>query len=265
MPRAPCCSKALGPTSAKYPPTVSLPSTAPALFILMPFALPKWWASVLIIAVQSALIVALLIALRRWGATRRALEECLRFERVLSELSTDLTQAPAAEIDSEITSWLTGLLRPFDLDGVEITLFPHVGCSDDLPYCAAEILHGRMVAVTRLESLPTQAEADRRTLEAAGVRSVLLVPLAGGGRTFGSLALLVAGREREWAVEVRRQMAIVGEVFAGALIRRDSYSALRGSNARASAVLTSRSAASARVAALDREGTTAQVDAAWLG
>lgn len=222
---------ALHPASVACPPTVPLPHTAPALLIPVPFALPNWWAPALIIALQGALIVALVIAIRRWVAARRALEERLRFERVLSELSADLGQAPAAKVDSEIAFWLTGLLRPFDLDGAEITLFAEVDCSDDLPFCAAEILHGRMVAVTRLESLPAEARADRRALDAAGVRSLVLVPLAGGGQTLGFLALFVAAREREWSVEFLRGMGIVGEVFAGALMRRQARAALGSSDA----------------------------------
>ena len=80
-------------------------------------------------------------------------------------------------------------------------------------------------------SLPAEARADRRALDAAGVRSLVLVPLAGGGQTLGFLALFVAAREREWSVEFLRGMGIVGEVFAGALMRRHARPALGGSDA----------------------------------
>jgi two-component system, LuxR family, sensor kinase FixL len=244
----------------------SLGDPSAALLLLHPFAGTQWWVGASVITAQAVLLLAVVIAYRRRGVLQRALDERLRSERVISELSSDFVHAPSARIDVELERWLTGILPPFGLDRAEIRLFagpdaPSNQVSRDLVFCSAEIRHGRVVLVRSLDQLPPEAEVDCRALEAAGVRSLLAVPLSVSGRTLGFLAVYTTRRERAWTEELVRGIQLVGEVFAGALARRDAEAALRSRDAMSTAVLGSLTAA---VAVLDRWGTILQVNPAWL-
>ncbi len=150
--------------------------------------------------------------------------------------------------------------------GAEVRLFadPDSDSSPltrDLVFCASEIRQGRVVGVTSLDHLPSEAAVDRRALRAAGVQSLLAVPLSVSGRTLGFLAVFMLHRERSWSDELVRGIQLVGEVFAGAIARRDAEAAIRSSDAMSTAVLAS---LAARVAVLDRWGRILQVSPAWL-
>jgi len=237
-----------------------------ALLLLHPFAGEGWWAGALIIAIQAVLLLALVAAYRRRGRVQRALDDRLRFERVISEVSSDFVHAPAARIDAELERWLTGILGPFGLDRAEVRLFANADpgggqFSRDLVFCASEIRQGRVVGVASLDQLPSDAAVDRRALQAAGVQSLLAVPLSVSGRTLGFLAVFMLQRERAWPEELVRGIQLIGEVFAGALARREAEGAIRSSDAMSTAVLSS---LAARVAVLDHWGKILQVNPAWL-
>ncbi len=236
-----------------------------ALFLLHPFAGRGWWIGALIIALQAVLLGALVVAYRRRGRVQRTLDERLRFERVISELSSDFVHAPAARIDAELDRWLTGILGPFALDRAEVRLFaapdsrPN-GICHDLVFCEAEIRQGRVVGITSLDQLPAEAAVDHHALKAAGVQSLLAVPLAVSGHTLGFLAVFMMHRERPWTEELVQGVQLVGEVFAGAIARRDAEAVIRSSDAMSTAVLSS---LAARVAVLDHRGSILQINPAW--
>jgi C4-dicarboxylate-specific signal transduction histidine kinase len=220
----------------------------------------------LVIAIQTILLVGLVLAFRRRTRMQRALDERLRFERVISDLSSDFVHAPADRIDAELERWLSGILAPFDLDRAEVRLFadsslPSTRLSRDLVFCASEIRLGRVVGVSSLDNLPAEAAVERRTLQAAGVRSFLAVPMAVSGRTLGFLTVFMLRRERWWSEELVQGIQLIGEVFAGAIARRDAEAAIRSRDAMSTAVLAS---LPARVAVLDRRGHILQVNPAWL-
>jgi signal transduction histidine kinase len=220
---------------------------------------------VLTIAVSTILLLAIVFMFRRRVQLQRALDERLRFERVLSEVSADLVHAPAPGIDAEIASWLKGILRPFGLDRAELGLFADDDSSRnrlaaELPFCAAEVRHDRVVRASSLLDLPAEADADRRTLGAAGVQSLLAVPLAAGDRALGFLAVMTLREKRRWSDDMVRGIRLVGDAFAGALSRRDTEAALQSTDSLTSTVLSS---LSAQVAVLDREGTVIQASRPW--
>ena len=132
---------------------------------------------------------------------------------------------------------------------------------DELRACAEEIRQGRVVRLTRLADLPAKGQADRVTLAAAGVRSMLAAPLSVGGNTIGFLGLMIRRGERAWSDEEVHRLQLVSGVFANALVRRNGDRALRSSDALGGAVLAS---LPSRVAVLDRIGTIIRVNDAWL-
>ncbi len=252
-----------------------------ALWAVLPFFAPRIYAGIVIL-IQGALIVALVLTARRQARAQRALDERLRFERLLGELSADFVSVLPDRVDEEIGRWLSRVLELFRVDRAALVQFSshtsqlrvtHVSDDepgsplatsyevDELRACAEEIRQGRVVRLTRLADLPAKGQADRVTLAAAGVRSMLAAPLSVGGNTIGFLGLMIRRGERAWSDEEVHRLQLVSGVFANALVRRNGDRALRSSDALGGAVLAS---LPSRVAVLDRIGTIIRVNDAWL-
>ena len=221
-------------------------------------------------------------AIRRLARARLAFDEPLRFERLLTELSSRLLGASAECIDDEVRHCL-GLLREhFGVDRAALVQLSahsarlHVTQVNDrrtgsrladsydiqeLGACVAAICQGDVVRLRRVAALGSAGAADRATLEAAAVSAVLATPLSIGGQPLGFMALM-AGREREWSDEEVARLRLVAGMVAGALLRRNSERALRSTDALSGAVLAS---LSARVAVLDHSGKILRINQAWRG
>ena len=252
-----------------------------ALWAVLPFLAPRIYAGIVIL-IQGALIVALVLTARRQARAQRALDERLRFERLVGELSADFVSVLPDRVDEEIGRWLSRVLELFRVDRAALVQFSshtsqlrvtHVSDDepgsplatsyevDELRACAEEIRQGRVVRLGRLADLPAKGQADRVTLAAAGVRSMLAAPLSVGGNTIGFLGLMIRRGERAWSDEEVHRLQLVSGVFANALVRRNGDRALRSSDALGGAVLAS---LPSRVAVLDRIGTIIRVNDAWL-
>jgi two-component system sensor kinase FixL len=221
-------------------------------------------------------------AIRRLTRARLVLDEPLRFERLLSEMSAHLVGAPSESTDEEIGRWLARLREHFRVeraalaqlsahtprlhitqanDGrTEARLADYYGIAD-LSACTAAIRQGDVVRLRRVADLRGAGVTDRATLAAAGVGALLATPLSVGGEPLGFLALMTE-EERRWSDEEVTRLKLVAGVFASGLLRRNADRSLRSSDALSGAVLASLSAS---VAVLDRSGRIVRVNEAWHG
>ncbi|MCS6809275.1 MAG: PAS domain S-box protein [Bacteroidota bacterium] len=90
----------------------------------------------------------------------------------------------------------------------------------------------RSLQVARLDTLPPEAAPLRASLEAAGTKSFLVVPLHIQGRIIGLLGLSAVRHERIWSKEEVRMLRLVAETFVHAFERKVSEQLLRHSEAR---------------------------------
>jgi signal transduction histidine kinase len=221
-------------------------------------------------------------AIRRLARARLASDEPVRFERLLTELSSRLLGASPESIDEEIRHCL-GLLREhFGVDRTALVQLSahsprlHVTQVNDrrtgspladyygiqeLGTCVAAICQGDVVRLRQIADLGDAGAADRATLEAAAVGALLATPLSVGGQSLGFLALMTVPKH-EWSDDEVARLQLVAGMLAGALLRRNSERSLRSSDALSDAVLAS---LSARVAVLDRTGKIVRVNQAWRG
>jgi signal transduction histidine kinase/ABC-type uncharacterized transport system substrate-binding protein len=173
-----------------------------------------------------------------------ALNERLRFETLLSELSAGFSALSAAHVDSEITRGLRrivdfleadqGRLLDFSKDNVLAPIThswtaegamppPAAVRLDELPWVVARLQDGEVVRFSRPEELPEQdAAVDRRTYLGLGVKSLVGVPLLVGAKVAGALVLTTLGTERTWRDDLVQRLRLFGEVLAQALSRRQS-------------------------------------------
>ena len=173
-----------------------------------------------------------------------SLDERLRFESLLSDLSANLIHISLSDLDREIERGLRrivdflgadqGRLLDFSKDNVvapithswmaeEAVPRPSAVQLDELPWVVARLKDGEVVRFSRPEELPEKdAGVDRRTYLGLGVKSLVGVPLLVGAKVAGALVLTTLGTERIWRDDLVQRLRLFGEVLAQALSRRQS-------------------------------------------
>jgi hypothetical protein len=150
-------------------------------------------AGVIVIALLAALVVGLLVQSRRRHRAERDLDERLRFETLLSDITRKLTQADVSALDVEIDSGLRRLAEALAVDRAELAELnegsgdldltnsylagPHVPPLPPVmeaarfPWMMARLWAGQpLVRLSRLAELPPEAATDRAAMEAMGTR-----------------------------------------------------------------------------------------------
>ena len=162
------------------------------------------------------------------------LDEPLRFERLLAEISTFFINLPADRIDSEIEAAQRRVCEFLDLDRSslfqvpegepETLLLTHVhqppgsrippermSLKEFFPWALQKVLGGETITISKMTDLPAEAGRDRESFGLYGTRSVVVVPLSvGRGKVFGLLTFSVMREEREWAETVVQQFKAGG-------------------------------------------------------
>lgn len=150
------------------------------------------------------------------------LDEPLRFERLLAEISPFFINLPADRIDSEIEAAQRRVCELLDLDrsslfqaserDPETLMLTHfyqppgsripperMSLKEFFPWALQKVLGGETVTISKMTDLPAEAGQDRETFGLYGTRSVVVVPLSiGGGPPFGVLTFAVIREERGW-------------------------------------------------------------------
>jgi signal transduction histidine kinase len=188
---------------------------------------------------EALLIVWLLV---RRASRRRAkllLEERLRFETLLSELSAGLIHVAAADLDPAIERGLGQIVTFLGVDrgnldasvdggpGARISsgppglAAPHCVMDDgQFPWTTAQLRHGAVVRFARVDELPASAAIDRASYERAGTRSHVSFPLCASGPLLGVLSFDSVRGERAWPDELVERLRLLSEAFASALERK---------------------------------------------
>jgi formate hydrogenlyase transcriptional activator len=185
------------------------------------------------------------------------LEERLRFETLLVEISGRFVNVPADQVDGEIegaqrricelleldrsTLWQVSEKEPVSLVLTHIYQpqgtppAPEQLTEELFPWTRQKVLGGETVIITKMSDLPPEAGHDRESYGLIGTKSDVLVPLSvGGGPPFGLLTFPVMREERYWPETVVKGFQLVAQVFANALARKRADEALRESEARLS-------------------------------
>ena len=196
-------------------------------------------AAVTLIAFQTLLIVWLLFRRAARRRTRILLEERLRFETLLSELSAGLIHVAASDIDAALERGLRQVAEFLGVDRGYLDAYvggtpgirfswappgmeesPRVLDAGQFPWTAERLGRGEVVRFSRLEDLPEEAAIDRASYEHAGTRSKVSLPLRAGGPMLGVLSFGSVRRSREWPDEMIDRLRLLSEAFASALERR---------------------------------------------
>ena len=166
-------------------------------------------------------------------ATRVLLEERLRFETLLSQLSAGLIHVPASNLDKALEHGLGEVVTFLGADrgaldehrsgeprsriawaapGFEE--LPWIMEADEFPWTAAKLRDGDIVRFSRTDDLPTAAASDRASYTRVGTRSHVSLPLRAGGALLGVLSLDSVRDERDWSDELVERLGLLSEAFA---------------------------------------------------
>jgi signal transduction histidine kinase len=167
------------------------------------------------------------------------LEERLRFETLLSELSAGLIHLPAGAIDAALSRALQQVAMFLGVDRGSLDVYPggepgirvswarpglekppRVMDADQFPWAAKRLWSGDIVRFARTDELPEDAALDRASYERAGTRSKISLPLSAGGPVLGVLSFGSVRSERAWPAEVVERLRLLGTAFASTLERK---------------------------------------------
>jgi formate hydrogenlyase transcriptional activator len=179
-----------------------------------------------------------------------AMEERLRSEKLLADLSTAFVNVPCERLDDLINDSLKTLVEFLGNDRSTVIKFTAdkkhalvthscavVECEpfplgpilvDRLPWFLGQLRRGNPVFIRRLpEELPPEAEVEWRYCIENDIKSTVAIPLSAGGSILGALTFAFLARRCDWPPEIIARLQVVGQVFAGALLRRSAEESLR--------------------------------------
>ncbi len=175
---------------------------------------------------------------------RKELEAWLRFEMMLSEVSSGFINMPSEQIDRGIRDAQRRVCECLELDrstlweisdnepGAFVLYQLHqplggppvpdrMSAKEYFPWSVEKIMAGETVVISKLSDLPAEAERDKETFRSYGTKSTVLVPLSVGEKgVFGAISFAITGREMSWSQPLVKRLYLVAGVFANALARK---------------------------------------------
>lgn len=174
----------------------------------------------------------------------------VRFERLLSDLSAAFINQPPERIDGVIHDSLQRLLETLGNDRSSLAQFSQgtgqaivthscavsgvepfpvgIAADDRLPWYVAAVRSGNTLFLKNLpDDFPPEAVKERQVCLAQGIKSSVAVPLRVGGSVLGIISFSFLRRHCEWQPEVVSRLQMIGEIFANALMRKQSDEAIR--------------------------------------
>jgi len=162
----------------------------------------------------------------------------LRFEMLLTELSTRFVSVTSASIDKEIVDAQRRIVQSLELDRSTLVrlhdnerfvlthswqlpgLPPFPGFAiKELPWMASVILRGETVCFARIDDLPPEASREKEIARRFGPRSNVTFPLKIGGKVIGAMAFGTVHHEREWPDVLVNRLNVMVEMIGGAIAR----------------------------------------------
>ncbi len=172
---------------------------------------------------------------------QEALDERLRFESLLSELSTNFFNLPSSVVAQEIEHGLQLIVESLGVD--RSTLYEisedkrqlkathswtAPGFSpalrfvsfDEFPWVTEKVLRGKTIQFSSLNDLPDEAVAEKAFLLKEGPKAAVAIPLVIAGSVLGAVTFSSLSAERTWSADLVQRLRLVGEIFANVLKRK---------------------------------------------
>lgn len=183
---------------------------------------------------------------------RQELEEKLRFETFIAELSARFVNVAPDTVDAEIEQGLAELLVFFKCERCgllrvgpedQAVYLTHAAYLDGVPRLSKDLNLARLVPLAydtlvrkaqvwtfeSVSDLPSDADLERRAYAQLGTKSALNIPLVSGGKVRHLIALNRMSAEGAWPRDYVPRLRLVGQIFESALDRAQMETSLRAS------------------------------------
>jgi transcriptional regulator with GAF, ATPase, and Fis domain len=179
---------------------------------------------------------------------RSALEERLRFEALLVDLSAGLVALPADQVDGAIEDAQRRIVDTLALDRSSLFQLtaegemvlthswvrpgfqpfpPRISAREHFPWALGKALKGEVLRFSSVNELPPEAARDAETIRKYGPKSSIVFPLNAGGAVFGGLAFGTLQEERAWPDDLVARLRLVADLFVSVLARKRSDESLQ--------------------------------------
>ena len=186
------------------------------------------------------------------------LQERLRFETLVADVSARFVNVPPDRVDSEIEDaqrricaclaiehsslWQVTPEKPGALTLTHLYRDPSLTAAPDrmygpdcFPWIQAQGMANGMVCVPDTSKLPPEAAIDRENCLKYSIKATIGFPLlVGGGPIFGAIGFEAIREPRDWPEALQNRLRLIAQVFANALERKNAEQKLRASEARLS-------------------------------
>jgi PAS domain S-box-containing protein len=173
-----------------------------------------------------------------------ALDERLRFETLVTELSAAFANLWPNEVDREIDKWLRSLAEFLGVDrasffqfgedwttlyrshsytvpGIEPLSPPPIGMKEQFPWITDQLRQGITVKWPRIpDDMPQEAAKEKEYAAKLGVKSGLNIPVVLGGSVICAFTFTSIVTYRDWPDAMVARLRLVGEIFAAAVERK---------------------------------------------
>jgi PAS domain S-box-containing protein len=196
------------------------------------------------------------------------LEERLRFETLLADLSARFVNVPADQTDHEIENAQRQICECLSIhqcslwqslpSDPEILLLTHLYRTheselppppqrmkgeESFPWATRKLKAGEIVSIPKTTEAPPEAAVDKQAWMHYHVKSTLAIPLSAGGSSMvGVLSFDGTQEELEIPEPLQKRLQLISQVFASALARKRADQTLRDSEARLSLAAASANA-----------------------
>ena len=169
------------------------------------------------------------------------LQNQFQFEFLISSLSARFVNIPRIRVDQEIEFAMGRILQFFQIDRLallkiskdkKVATVTHsenaegipsvsttINYAEHFPWHAMKVLKKELLSF-HTKDLPPEAEIDRKSAEAIGSRSSLVIPLIVNDSVEYVLAVNSVTGERIWENEIIPRLRLMGEIFVHALLRK---------------------------------------------
>ena len=225
--------------------------TGEPLCVEEPFAFPQrtvWLESRLLPVRDAEGAVSAVFVLSRDCTGRRQAAQQLRhhieFEEVVSRIAAEFVTVHVENTDAAIDSALEAIGEHVGSDRGYVFLYTadgqtmsntHEWCApgiepqrDDLqdlptdlfPWSLERLRRGETIHIKQVADLPPEAAAEKKSLEAQDIQSLVLVPMSYEGSPVGFLGLDAVQATRQWTLADVTLLATVGSLLVSVLQRR---------------------------------------------
>jgi PAS domain S-box-containing protein len=196
-------------------------------------------------ALVEGLAGEMLMARRRADRLKSQVEETIRFERLVADVSVQFINLPIDRINDAVLDALRHIGEMLNLDrctffqiesdgsavspiGWHRQEFPPapapVVVKDTFPWVHRAVQSGRVVCFSSVDEIPD--EMTREGYQSLGIRSSVTVPLSVMGRIVGGVGFNMLRAERSWSPEVVQHLTLFATAFGNLLSRSEKQQAL---------------------------------------